>query len=301
MAALRLVVTGSRGQVVQSLLAKADAHGVVVIAVGRPTLDLAEPASIHEALAAARPDAIVNAAAYTQVDRAEQEPDIATAINGAGARAVAATAAALKIPLVHLSTDYVFDGTSDRPYREEDATAPLGVYGRSKLVGEAAVAETTPNYAILRTAWIYSPFGANFLKTMLRLAATRPEISVVADQIGNPTCALDIADGVIAVAKNLAAAPDDERLRGVFHMTASGETPWSGFATAIFAASAARGGPSAQVRPIPTRDYPTPARRPANSRLDCAKLGATHGVHLPTWRAPIAACVAAVLTEGQAA
>jgi dTDP-4-dehydrorhamnose reductase len=301
MSAFRLIITGSNGQVAQSLKAQARAHGVEAIAVGRPALDLAAPASIREALAAARPDAIVNAAAYTQVDRADEEPGVAMAINGDGAGAVAAAAATLKVPLIHLSTDYVFDGGSDRPYREEDATAPLGAYGRSKLAGEAAVAEATSNYAILRTAWVYSPFGTNFMKTMLRLAATRPELKVVADQIGTPTCALDIADGVIKVAANLLAAPREEGLRGVFHMTASGETTWFGFATEIFAVSAACGGPSSKVRPIPSRDYPTPARRPANSRLDCAKLAATHGVRLRPWRAPLAACVAALLAESGAA
>jgi dTDP-4-dehydrorhamnose reductase len=298
---LRIAVTGTQGQVVRSLLERAAARGVEVVAVGRPDLDLSDPASVHRALAASAPEAIVNAAAYTLVDRAEQEREAAFAVNGAGAGAVAAAAQALKLPLVHISTDYVFDGASERPYREEDATAPLGAYGGSKRAGEIAVAESGADYAILRTAWVYSPFGANFLKTMLRVARTRPEISVVADQIGNPTNALDIADGIIAVAKNLLASPYEARMRGVFHMTAAGETHWACFAEAIFEDAAAMGGPTAKVRKISTAEYPTPARRPANSRLDCAKLAAIHGVALPAWRSAVADCVRRVLAETAAA
>src|SRR5579883_420341 len=301
MARLRIAVTGKQGQLVTSLIERASTQEVDIIPVGRPELDLADPGSAHRALAAVAPDAIVNAAAYTAVDRAEQEPDLVLAVNGAGAGAVAAVAKRLAVPLVHLSTDYVFDGRKDRAYREEDEAAPLGAYGRSKRAGEVAVMEEAQNYAILRTAWVYSPFGANFLKTMLRIAKTRSEIAVVADQHGNPTCALDIADGVIGVVRNLMARPADLRLRGVFHMTASGETSWAGFAKAIFGASAALGGPAAAVKEISTAEYPTPARRPANSRLDCSKLLALHGLALPDWRAPIAQCVARVLSEPQPA
>ncbi|MBV8565517.1 MAG: dTDP-4-dehydrorhamnose reductase [Methylobacteriaceae bacterium] len=294
---MRIAVTGTRGQVVCSLLERGPAHGVDIVAVGRPALDLAEPASIHPALAAARPDVIVNAAAYTAVDRAESEPELATAINCAGAGAVASAACTLGVPLIQISTDYVFDGSSARSYREDDQTAPLGAYGRSKLAGERAVAERSADHAILRTAWIYSPFGANFVKTMLRLAAGRNEIAVVADQAGAPTSALDIADGVIAVAENLLKHSGEAALRGVFHMTGSGEANWAEFARAVFEASATRGGPGARVRPITTAEYPTPARRPANSRLDCGKLAQCHGVVLPAWRGSVESCVARILAE----
>jgi dTDP-4-dehydrorhamnose reductase len=238
----------------------------------------------------------VNAAAYTAVDEAESDPELAQAINGRGAGIVAAAAAAAGVPVVHVSTDYVFDGTAARPYREDDPVAPLGVYGASKLAGERTVAAATPDYAILRTAWVYSPFGKNFVRTMLRLAETRDEVAVVADQRGCPNCAFDLADGVIAVARNLAGRPGDASLRGVFHLSAEGEASWADFATNVFAISARLGGPSARVREIVTSDYPTPARRPAYSCLDGRKLSARHGVRLPDWRASLETTIRCLIT-----
>jgi len=283
---MRIVVTGGPGQLVLSMQERAATHGQTVIAVGPPTLDLATPDddAIRAALAAAAPDAIVNAAAHTAVDKAESERDLAFAINAHGAGAVARAARALGVPLVHISTDYVFAGDKPRPYTETDATGPTGVYGASKLAGEDAVLASGADAAILRTAWVYSPFGANFAKTMLRLAASRDEVGVVADQHGCPTSALDLADAAMAVAANLRSRADPA-LRGLFHATGSGEGSWADFATAIFADSAAAGGPSARVRAITTAEYPTPAQRPANSRLDCRKLAGIHGVTLPDWRA----------------
>lgn len=281
---MRIAVTGKAGQVVTSLVERGAATGHEVIALGRPELDLADPASVVRVLEAAAPDAIVSAAAYTAVDRAESESDLVHAVNGTGAGAVAEAARTLGVPLVHVSTDYVFDGTLGRPYAESDPTGPIGVYGASKLAGEQAVlAAYGDNSAVLRVAWVYSPFGANFVKTMLRLARDRDEVSVVADQLGNPTSALHIADGIIRVATNMVADSYPE-LRGVFHMTASGEASWADFAEAIFAASAAWGGPSARVKRITTADYLTPAKRPANSRLDCSLIAKAHGVVLPEWR-----------------
>jgi len=276
-----------------------------VIAVGPPELDLSAPDDerIYAALAAERPDVIVNAAAHTAVDKAESERDLAFAINAEGAGAVARAAARMGVPLVHVSTDYVFSGDKPAPYTEVDAPAPTGVYGASKLAGEQAVLASGADAAILRTAWVYSPFGANFVKTMLRLAETRDELGVVADQRGNPTSALDLADAVLAVAANLKADAAPE-LRGLFHATGSGEASWADFARAIFAASAARGGPSARVKSITTAEYPTPARRPANSRLDCSLLAQHHGVRLPDWRsstnAVVARLVYATLEEAKA-
>jgi dTDP-4-dehydrorhamnose reductase len=185
--------------------------------------------------------------------------------------------------LIHLSTDYVFDGLKNEPYVEEDETQPTGIYGASKLAGEKAVLEEHANSAILRTAWVYSPFSANFVKTMLRLAGDRGEVGVVADQCGNPTSAIDIAQGILRVAANLASDHDTAQ-RGIFHMTAGGEASWAEFAEAIFAASTELGGPSAKVRRISTAEYPTAAKRPANSRLNSAKLQRIHGVSLPDWR-----------------
>ncbi|HET7282829.1 MAG TPA: dTDP-4-dehydrorhamnose reductase [Sphingomicrobium sp.] len=279
---MRVVVTGREGQVASALAERAR-DDIEIVRLGRPELDLAGPPdAIVSAIGQARPELIVSAAAYTQVDKAETEPDVAFAINERGARAVARAASELGVAIVHLSTDYVFDGLKSAPYAEADSTRPTGVYGASKLAGEHAVLEENADSVVLRTAWVYSPFGSNFVKTMLRLGADRDEVAVVADQRGNPTNALDIADGIIAVARNLAAS-DDPELRGVFHMAGSGEASWAELAEATFAVSAARGGPSATVRRIDTAEYPTAARRPENSRLDCGKLARVHGITLPDW------------------
>lgn len=280
---MRIAVTGTTGQVVTSLIERGAVAGHQIVAIGRPSLDLADPESVSRALAGAAPDFIVSAAAYTAVDTAERESDLAHAVNGAGAGAVAAAARALGVPVIHLSTDYVFDGALDRPYVESDLTGPTGVYGASKLDGERAVLAAHADSVVLRVAWLYSPFGSNFVKTMLRLARDHDAVSVVADQVGNPTSALAVADGILRVAANM-KADRHPGLRGVFHMTASGEASWADFAEAIFAASAARGGPSARVRRIGSVDYPTPARRPANSRLDSRRIAVAHGVTLPEWR-----------------
>lgn len=282
--AKRMVVTGREGQVVLSLLERgAQDERFEVIALGRPELDLSAPETIEATLRKAQPDVIVSAAAYTAVDQAESDEEAATVINGAAADRIAQAAAALGVPVIHLSTDYVFDGSKTAAYVETDPVAPIGAYGRSKLAGEQAVAAATPNHAILRTAWVYSPFGKNFLKTMLKLAETRDSLNVVDDQIGNPTSALDIADVVLTVAANLLES-NDPALRGIFHMTGSGEASWADFAIEIFARSADAGGPTAEVGRIPSSAYPTPAKRPANSRLDCSLLEARHGTRLPDWK-----------------
>jgi dTDP-4-dehydrorhamnose reductase len=279
---MRIAVTGSKGQVATALLERASLKAEVV-ALGRPAFDLTDRAAVVAGLEAARPDVVVNAAAYTAVDKAESEEAEALRVNGAGAGHVAEAAARLNVPLLHISTDYVFDGALDRAYREDDPTAPTGAYGRSE------------NSVILRTAWVYSPFGANFIRTMLRLNETRDEVGVVADQRGNPTSALDIADALIAIAERMRndASP---ALRGVFHMTGSGEATWADFAEAIFHEAAARGRRQTRVKRIATADYPTPARRPANSRLDNEKLSRVYGVKLPEWRQSVAVCCARLLS-----
>lgn len=278
---MRIAVTGREGQVAQGLKERGGGRAdVEIVLVGRPDLDLATPASVAPALEAARPDLIVSAAAYTAVDRAEDEPDLAHAVNGAGA--VASAAHDLGVPVIHLSTDYVFDGGKDGAYVETDPTGPIGVYGASKLAGELAVAAAGPRHAILRTAWVYSPFGNNFLRTMLRVAASRDELTVVADQHGNPTSALDIADAILHIAPQMVSGRSD--VFGIFHLAGSGTTNWAGFARRIFAASSALGGPSARVKDIPAADYPTKARRPANSRLSSAKFADTFGWTAPDWR-----------------
>lgn len=287
---MRIAVTGTNGQVARALQAL-DAPGFDIIAIGRPTLDLAAPESVLPALRQVAPDIIVNAAAYTAVDQAESESAQTHAVNAQGAGAVAEAAADLRAPLIQLSTDYVFDGSKHAPYVEGDAPAPGNIYGASKLAGERAVAMAQPDHVILRLAWIYSPYGANFVRTMLRLAESRDEIAVVRDQTGAPISALDVAAAIVQIAANLAARPDAARLRGLFHMSPRGEINWAAFAEIIFLESAKRGGPSASVRPISSADYPTPAKRPANSRLDASKLAAAHGLILPHWRVSLAACL----------
>lgn len=295
---MRILVTGRDGQVVRSLCERAAGGPFEIVPVGRPELDLSRPADeIISAVAAHKPSLIVSAAAYTRVDQAEDEADLAFAVNAMGPRALAEAARRLDVPLIHLSTDYVFNGSKPSPYVETDATDPKGVYGASKLQGEEAVLSTLLDSAVVRTAWVYSPFGANFVKTMLRLAGERDEIGVVGDQWGNPTSALDISDGILAVAQKLVEDPDP-KLRGVFHMTGAGEASWAEFALAVFEASAEAGGPVARVKPIRTRDYPTPARRPSNSRLDSSKLAATHGVRLPHWRQSVTQVVNRLVREG---
>ncbi len=292
---MRIVVTGTKGQLAQSLLA-CETADISLIAVGRVSMDFEKLQTIAPALASTQPDVIVNAAAYTAVDQAEAEEARAFRINATAAGAVAAAARKLNVPIIHLSTDYVFDGRADKPYRETDATAPLNAYGRSKLAGEKTVATANPDHVILRTSWIYSPFGQNFLKTMLRLGETRDEINVVADQYGCPTAAADIAGAIVAIASMLRAKPDDARLRGTFHLAGSGDTTWAGFAQTVFEEAARRGRKRVNVVPITAAEYPTAAARPDNSRLNCDKLSEVYGLRLPDWRSSAHACVAQLMS-----
>lgn len=292
---MRLVVTGREGQLVKSLAEMARLHSdVEVEAVGRPDLDLQKPFTVRLALETARPDIVVSAAAYTAVDQAEDEPDLAFAINGAGAGHIAEAAAAIGVPVIHLSTDYVFDGQSDGPYTESHPTRPGNVYGASKLAGEEAVAKANPRNLILRTAWVYSPFGRNFVKTILKLATEREVLPVVSDQWGNPTSALDIADGILHAAAAMHGSKDFASF-GVYHFSGTGETNWSGFARHVLATSRALGGPHAHVKEISTADYPTKALRPQNSRLSCAKFTAAFGWTAADWQQSTCEVVARLL------
>jgi dTDP-4-dehydrorhamnose reductase len=294
---IRIAVTGSHGQVARSLAERSGESGCEVVCIGRPALDLARPETIEQALAACGADVLVSAAAYTDVNKAEAESELAELINAQAPGLLAARANALGIPLIQLSTDYVFDGTKPDPYIEDDPISPLNAYGRSKANGERAVAVANPRHAILRTSWVYSPFNRNFVRTMLELARKQSEVRIVMDQIGNPTAAADIAGGILAVARNLVEGQGEERY-GTFHMAADGIATWADFAMAIFAASAERSGPAARVIPITSSEYPTPARRPANSRLDCAKIARVHGVSLPHWRSSLPPCVGRILEHG---
>jgi dTDP-4-dehydrorhamnose reductase len=291
---MRIAVTGSKGQVAMSLIERSD-RDTEIVPLSRPAFALEDRQTVLAGIEAVRPDVVISAAAFTAVDRAEAEEDLAIRVNGEGAGHVAEAAAKIGAPLLHLSTDYVFDGGLDRPYREDDPTGPTGAYGRSKLIGEKLVAERCPNSTVLRTAWVYSPFGANFVRTMLRLNETREEVGVVADQSGNPTSALDIADGLLAIAKRLREDPTPA-LRGIFHMTGLGEATWADLAEAVFQEAHARGRRLTHVKRIATADYPTTARRPANSRLDNAKLRRVYGLALPDWRGSVAACCAQLIS-----
>lgn len=295
---MKILVTGRDGQVAQSLAERASGHELVFAA--RPSFDLLDPSSIERTIAEVRPDLIISAAAYTAVDQAEDEPDRAMAANGAAPGAIGRAAAKIDAPVLHLSTDYVFDGSGERAWREDDATGPIGTYGKTKLAGENALASSGARFAILRTAWVYSPFGNNFVKTMLRLAETRDALNVVADQYGNPTSALDIADALMAVVNRWQLEP----LVGadaVYHFAGICTTNWADFARAIFAQSAARGGPACTVTGIPTADYPTKAVRPANSRLDCTRFAKTFGCAAPNWESSLARTVERLLDRGPAA
>jgi dTDP-4-dehydrorhamnose reductase len=290
---MRIAVTGRTGQVVTALLERAPHHpGIEVTPAGRPDLDLERPETVGPALESLNPDLIVNAAAYTAVDKAESEPDRAFAANRDGAAAAARAATERGVPFIHLSTDYVYPGDKAEPYVEGDATGPLGVYGRSKLEGEWAVRQANPDALILRTAWVYSPFGANFVKTMLRLGRERDVLRVVDDQQGNPTSALDIAEALLTIAPDLA---DRRGPGGIFHLCGSGSTTWCGFARHIFAVSAALGGPAPRIEAITTADYPTPASRPANSRLDMGAFASRFGFLPPPWEESAATTVRRLL------
>ena len=295
MTPIRVAVTGSQGQLVRSLQRRAHQdNSVVIIPLARPLLDLQEPQSVASAIFAAMPDIIVNAAAYTAVDLAEDEPELAFKINQAGAGAVAAAAAAMEIPVIQISTDFVFEGNGAYPLSETEPAHPLNVYGASKLAGEAAVAEANSNHIILRTAWVYSPFGKNFVKSIIRLARERAVLSVVADQHGNPTSALDLADGIIHVAKHVLADASQDKF-GIFHLAGSGYASWCDLAAQVMDFSGRLNGPCVPVKRISSSQYPTKARRPLNSRLDCAKLDLVYKWRAPDWRLSLEGIVAEIL------
>lgn len=289
---MRVFVAGSAGQVARALIDRAP-KGVQLLALGRPELDLERREGAHR-IAEFAPDAIINAAAYTAVDAAESDSGRAFAINRDGAAWLAGLAAQRKIPFLHVSTDYVFDGARDGAYTEDDAPNPQTAYGRTKRAGEEAVLTTHPAALIFRTAWVYSPYGQNFVKTMLRLAAERESLRVVNDQVGNPTSAHDIAAALLDIAGRLVRR--DDHPRGIYHLAASGETTWFGFAEAIMRLAADLGGRAIPVAPIATADYPTPAKRPANSRLDCSKLDRDFGLRMPDWRDSLAVAMQALLS-----
>jgi dTDP-4-dehydrorhamnose reductase len=293
---MRILITGPDGQVGWECQRSLQALGELN-SVGRAMCDLAHPEAIRALVRAAAPDLIVNTAAYTAVDRAESEPELAHAINAVAPAVLAEEAQRIGASLVHLSTDYVFDGSKKEAYVEDDACGPLSVYGRSKLHGEQSILASGAPAVILRTSWVYATRGHNFLRTILRLARERDELRIVDDQWGAPTWARSIAEGIAAIAAR--AGRDRESLSssfrangGVFHMTAGGRTSWHGFAERALQRLPDPGRRLRAITPIPSREYPTPARRPTNSVLDCTRLAKAWGVSLPHWEAALDLAIA---------
>ena len=284
---MSVLVLGRSGQLARALTQLAASRGVALEAIGRPDVDLENADAVAALIGAHKPRVVVNAAAYTMVDKAEQDRDRALTINALGPGAAAAAAAKVGARFIHVSTDYVFAGDKPAPYVETDPTGPLGAYGATKLEGERRVLDAHPQAAILRTAWVFDSAGKNFVGAMLRLARQREEVSVVADEQGCPTFAQDLADAILRLSEREAS--------GLYHCAGAGETTRAAFAEEIFAQARARGGPSARVAQITSAQYaannPGLAKRPANSRLDCTKLATAHDVRLRDWRVALGACL----------
>jgi dTDP-4-dehydrorhamnose reductase len=293
-----LLVFGAGGQVGRELVEIATLRGIPVVGVTRAEADVADADAVRARIALHRPAVIVNAAAHTAVDRAESEPEAAWRTNAVGAGALATASAEARAPLIQLSTDYVFDGTKPGAYTENDPVAPLSAYGRSKAEGEAMVRRAHPHHLILRTAWAFGAHGNNFLKTILRLAGEQDELRVVADQVGSPTAAVDIAEAILATVPKLVADPS---LAGTYHFTGSGTTTWYGFACEIVARQRPVTGRNPRVVAIATGDHPAAARRPRNSVLDCSRFHATFGYVARPWQERTAEVTAALLRSATVA
>lgn len=295
-ARMKLLCIGKSGQVARALAERSRQTGVDCLCLGRPDLDLQSADSVASGLEAVRPTVVVNAAAWTDVDGAETDRDAAFALNAQAVQRLAELCADRSVPLIHLSSDYVFDGSGDQPWRETDSPNPLNVYGASKLAGEQAIRRVLPEHVILRTAWVYSPFGRNFVKTMLRLAETNGEARVVDDQIGAPTSALDIADAILLIARQIVAKRTPSMF-GTFHFAAAGQASWADVAALIFENYEQRTGCKIKLKRIPSSDYATPAKRPLNSRLNTDKVTEIFGVVPQDWTRALSATVARLLDE----
>ncbi|MEJ0075792.1 MAG: dTDP-4-dehydrorhamnose reductase [Alphaproteobacteria bacterium] len=275
-----ILLFGAGGQLGREVVRASAARTVPLVGLARAEADIADPAAVRDAIGRHAPSLVVNTAAYTKVDAAESETEAARHSNEVGPAVLAAASAAAGVPLVHISTDYVFDGSKDGAYVEDDQIGPISAYGRTKAAGERAVRETARKHVILRTSWVYGELGQNFLRTMLRLATTHDELRVVSDQQGCPTSTADLAAAILAIAPHLTA---NENVWGTYHYSGSGVTTWHGFASRIVAAQAPLTGRTPRVISIPTRDFPTPARRPANSVLDCGKFARVFGFGGRSW------------------
>ena len=285
---------GARGQLGREIQQIASSAGFAVAALGRDQADIADPESVRRAFTPV-PQIVINAAAYTAVDRAESEPELAFKVNSDGPANVAAACSEFGVPLIHISTDYVFDGSEHGPWKEDDPTSPLSVYGASKLAGEIAVRSLIDHHVIIRTAWVYAWHGQNFVRTMLRVGAERDEVRVVNDQTGCPTSATDLAEACLAVADGLLC---NNPRWGTYHYCGRGETTWYGFAQEIFRQSETYGRVGPRVVPIATSDYPTAASRPMNSVLDCSRIEKDYGVGRPRWQTSLQRVVAALCGPG---
>jgi dTDP-4-dehydrorhamnose reductase len=290
----RILVTGRGGQLATGLESALPAQGFEALLVGRPELEFDKPKTVVAAFHALKPDAMVNCAAWTAVDAAEDDEASAFRANALGPALLGRLTREAGIPIIQISTDYVFDGLKGAPYLESDAPNPLGAYGRTKLAGEWAAQAANPRCIVLRTAWVFAPMGKNFLRTMLALGEQRPELRVVADQLGSPTAAPDLADAITAILARLRADGWRDEFAGTYHATGGGVTNWHSFAEAIFTEAARHGAPRPKVHAITTADYPTKAKRPADGRLDNGKLSRVFGVVLPAWEAGLARVMAAL-------
>lgn len=286
-----ILITGASGQLGTELAKLFTARGVAFTAVARPEFDFEKPETIDAVFAAVQPDVVINAAAYTAVDKAETDQDAAKAGNHTGPLALAKLAQEAGIPYIHVSTDYVFDGNKGEPYIETDPTCPTGVYGATKRDGEEAILATDAKAVILRTSWVYAGHGKNFARTMLTYGRKNAVMRVVGDQHGTPTAAVDLAAAIGAIVDKITATGWQPAYRGIFHATGSGKTTWHGFATAIFQEAGKHGYNAPAVQSITTADWPTPTRRPPDSRLDCSKLEQVFGVRLPDWHDTLPAVV----------
>jgi dTDP-4-dehydrorhamnose reductase len=293
---MRIYVIGSEGQIARSLRDLTGQNTDIEIRCSsRPHVDILDPRSIERALNEFSPDIVINPAAYTAVDRAETEPNLAFSVNRDGAASAALAARRLNVPIIHLSTDYVFDGKKSGPYIETDPVAPQSVYGRSKLAGEVAVADANERNIILRTSWVYAPFGSNFVRTMLRLGSERDRLRVVDDQIGCPTYAADIAQAIITIAQAVHSSRWRPHFAGITHLAGPDRITWFAFARQIMKLVEAKGARTATVDPIATADYPTQAARPANSCLNCDRLHSVFKVRLPALSVSLEACLERLL------
>src|SRR5262245_45925490 len=293
---MRILLFGASGQVGTEFLSLAALQDVEVVAPDQDALDLADHDAIAGVIGEGSWSAVVNAAAYTDVERAESEEETAFAVNGKAPAQLAIETGRLDIPLIHISTDYVFDGRKGAPYVEQDAVAPLNAYGRSKLAGERGVCAGNPRHVILRTSWVYSPYGKNFVRTILRLASERDRLTVVADQRGCPTAARDIAEACLAIALHC-ASDAAQAPYGIYHFAGAGEASWFEFASTIVGTAGNRLPRRVQVVPIRTAEYPTPAVRAADTRLDCSAVVRDFGISPRPWRQALEETIDRLLTN----